>query len=108
MLPGFTGLYLVCFVESESRTIYTQDVVYKQIQARDTGNDRPSFKEDGYYPDFSADDLYTRNTQSQTIEGLTGLDTYVDDTGDVYLARGHFSPNSDFVYYAFQVYQGSS
>ena len=102
ILLGFTALFAVCFDEPGARTLYARHVLWHNIKARDTGNDRPSFKTDGYY-DFDVNEAYTQAQQSITIEALTGIDSYVDTSSDVYLARGHYSPNSDFVYYSGQV-----
>ncbi len=45
--------------------------------------------------------------QEDTIAELVGSSSlageYIDPDQNVYLARGHLSPNSDFVYKSFQV-----
>lgn len=86
---------------SNSRSIYAVHTLYQEIVARDTGNDRPFFDPDIYYP-FDVNNYYTQVEQDATIQRLTGID-YVDPSTDYYLARGHLSPNSDFIYYSWQV-----
>ena len=95
---GFEALSTVCFDEDpNSVTYYAQHLLHWENPNRDTGGSRPSFREDGYYPTINADDLYSKNTQADTIQRLTGKDTYVDtgSSSDTYLARGHLAPNAD-------------
>ncbi len=95
-----------------------------EILARDTDGDRPDFKADDYYP-FSVATVYEQDEQvrdipanmtrkvhflplqEDTIADLVGSSSlageYIDPDQNVYLARGHLSPNSDFVYKSFQV-----
>jgi len=77
----------------------------KQIIGRDTKNDRPLFRPEEYY-NFDVNHFYTRIQQQDTLEELLGsrslAESYVEDTGDTYMVRGHLSPNADFVYYAMQ------
>ena len=47
--------------------------------------------------------LSFQDTQTQTVEDLTGVYGYVESSGEVFMSRGHFSPNGDFVYYSHQV-----
>ncbi len=88
------------------RTLYAYHFLPREIAARDTSNDRPSIKMDGYY-DYDVNFYYTIAQQTETIGELVGsaelADQYVRDEENVYLARGHLSPNADFVYYSFQV-----
>ena len=48
-----------------------------------------------------------QDLQRQTIALLVGseelADTYVEDSGDVYMARGHFAPKADFMFTTWQV-----
>jgi hypothetical protein len=51
---------------------------------------------------MSVDNLYTQNTQRQTISGLLGSpqlgNQFIVPSTDYYLARGHLAANTDFVY----------
>ena len=115
----FLNAITVCFDESESRSVYAFHTVPREITARDTNNGRPSFRPDGYFP-FDVDEAYKQVwqrsfglirqfcsclfqvSQAETILDLTGRDDYIS-SGSSYLARGHLSPNSDFVFYSWQV-----
>ena len=48
-----------------------------------------------------------QDLQRQTIALLVGseelADTYVEDSGDIYMARGHFAPKADFMFTTWQV-----
>jgi hypothetical protein len=63
---------------------------------------RPYFIEDDFFPVKSVDNLYTRNTQRETISTIlrsTQLgDQYIAKTSDFFLSRGHLSAKTDFVY----------
>ena len=99
----FASIISVCFDDAQDRTIYAKHTLPRQNVARDTGNDRPYFQEDIYY-DYDVNDAYTQETQLITIDILTGGRgvEYVDPSSDRYLARGHYSPNADPVYYSHQ------
>lgn len=48
------------------------------------------------------DKLYSRVTQRETIAGLVGsfelASKYIEETSDIYLARGHLAAKADFIY----------
>ena len=50
---------------------------------------------------------YFQNIQRETIGVLVGSEDlanqYVEDSGDVYMARGHLAPKADFMYTTWQV-----
>ena len=56
---SYNPICKVCYDPTTARSIYAYSVLYKEIVARDTSNDRPSFKSDGYYS-FDVADAYTR------------------------------------------------
>ena len=93
----------MCFNQDKSITLYTSHNLSKSISARDTNNDRPQFDPEEYFG-FDVESAYKRDKQTETIKKLTGKDSFVEAKGDVYLVRGHYSPNSDFVYHSFQVF----
>ncbi len=79
----------------------------REIEGRDHDNERPDFRPAGYYP-FDVEFYYTIDQQRETIADLVGSDDLageyvIDYDSDIYMARGHLSPNADFVYYSFQV-----
>ena len=98
---GFEDVIRLCFDSAQSRSIYAFHTLYKEIIARDSGNDRPSFDPDDRYP-FDVNKMYTQVQQDSTIMDLTGID-YVDTSNSFFLSRGHLSPNADFVYYSWAV-----
>lgn len=53
----FEETITVCFDEQTSRVIYAYHILYDEIEARDTGNDRPDFDPDGFFP-FDVDAYY--------------------------------------------------
>lgn len=64
-------------------------------------NRRPSFKEGGYYPTFTADDAYSQKSQLAVVTELTGPSrgpAYIDAARSFYFARGHLAPDGDFVH----------
>ena len=91
------------------------------VGANDNNNDRPSFTkvsslqgylcltlslQDGFYSGYDINGMYTKNSQTEVIESLTGgagLGQIYVLGGDIYLARGHLAPNADFMTYAWQV-----
>lgn len=66
------------------------------------------FTEDQFYEDLGdyMNDIYPKDKQRQTINSLVGLPLkstkYIQDTGEMYLAKGHLAANCDFVYEAQQ------
>jgi len=100
--PVFYKLIDVCFDDVLYTTLYVKAIVVSGIAGYQQGFPRPSFIQDSFYPGMSVDNLYTRNTQRQTISGLLGStqlgDQYIDETSDYFLARGHYSANADYVY----------
>jgi len=62
--------------------------VPKQIVARDTGNNRPEFRNEGYFP-FDVDEFYSRNHQQDTLTKLLGsrelAERYVKDSGETFM-----------------------
>ncbi|TRY70863.1 hypothetical protein TCAL_06544 [Tigriopus californicus] len=98
-LGGFQETIRVCFNREEARSYYSTHIIYRNIIARDSGNDRPSFKADEYF-DFDVDEAYKRDNQEVVIQQLTGISSYIDN-GEYFMSRGHLAPNADFVYYHF-------
>jgi hypothetical protein len=92
----------VCFDDVLYTTLYVKATIVSGIAGFQKGFPRPSFIQDSFYPGMSVDTLYTRIRQRQTISGLLGSTLlgcpYINLTTDNYLARGHYSANSDYVY----------
>ena len=92
----------VCHDQEMSSSLWSQHMIFDEIAAKDTGNNRPSF--DDEYFDFDVDYYYKMATQAETIQDLTGTDKYIgDQSSQLFLSRGHLSPNADFMFYSWQV-----
>lgn len=91
----FLRLILGCFDEATQWTAYDQYYLTKTIGGYQVGYPRPSWQQGNFYSvgGVSVDTLYTKNRQRQTINKLLGMaetdTTYIQDTGNYYLARGH-------------------
>jgi hypothetical protein len=98
----FYKLMDICFDDVLLSTLYVKASIVSGIGGYQSGFPRPDFIQDSFYPGLSVDNLYTRNTQRQTISGLLGStalgDQYIHATNDYFLARGHFSAKADYVY----------
>jgi len=96
-----------CLEMTTYQSLWSRHVIPKQIDQRNPGGNMPYFLDDGLY-DFSMETYmyYTKDLQRQTIALLVGseelADTYVEDSGDVYMARGHFAPKADFMFTTWQ------
>ncbi|KDR18788.1 hypothetical protein L798_06469, partial [Zootermopsis nevadensis] len=92
----------ICFDDNVLNTLYSKFTLVSGIGGYQIGFPRPSFLEDDFYPGIPVDNLYTKNTQRQTISNILGStqlgNTYISDTTDYYLARGHYTAKADFVY----------
>jgi hypothetical protein len=98
----FYKLLDICFDDILYTTLYVKATIVSGIAGYQEGFPRPSFIEDDFFPGMSVDDLYSRNTQRQTISTILGSaqlgDQYIAETSDYFLARGHHSAKADFVY----------
>ena len=103
METTFANTITVCFDEVNDRTLYTNHILPRNTIGRDTGNGRPDFDPDGYF-DYDVDDSYKADTQIVTIDILTGGlgITYIDQSSDRYMSKGHLTPNADPIYYSHQ------
>lgn len=92
----------ICFDDIQLNTLYSKFTLVSSIGGYQVGFPRPSFIQDDFYPELSVDDLYTKNTQRQTISAILGStelgDKYVAESSDYFLARGHHTAKADFVY----------
>ncbi|XP_069679728.1 uncharacterized protein [Periplaneta americana] len=92
----------ICFDESLLSSLYSKFTLVSGIGGYQSGFPRPSFIQDDFYPGLSVNDLYTRNTQRETISNILGSsqlgDEYIDSSSDYFLARGHLTAKADFVY----------
>jgi hypothetical protein len=98
----FYKLIDICFDDGLYTTLYAKATIVSGIAGYQSGFPRPSFIQDSFFPGMSVDNLYTQNTQRQTISGLLGStllgDQFIVPSTDYYLARGHLVAKADFVY----------
>jgi hypothetical protein len=82
--------------------LYVKATIVSGIAGFQRGFPRPGFIQGIFFPGMSVNNLYTQNTQRQTISGLLGstqlADKFIDPSTDYYLSRGHLSARADFVY----------
>ena len=91
----------VCHDQERSSSLWSQHMIFDEIAAKDTGNNRPSFDDEFF--DFDVDYYYKMATQAETIQDLTGTDKYIgSQSSQLFLSRGHLSPNADFMFYSWQ------
>ncbi|XP_060531085.1 uncharacterized protein LOC132704828 [Cylas formicarius] len=96
-----------CFDEDTREVYYSLFELSHQIGDQNTGGTRPSWTEGNFYNlDTRLNSIYPNAAQRSMINrqlGLSDNDTkYVKPTGNYYLARGHLTARSDFIYYAQQ------
>jgi hypothetical protein len=98
----FYKLIDVCFDDVLRSTLYARSTIVSGIAGFQKAFPRPDFIQGSFFPGMSVDDLYTQNTQRQTISLLLGStelgDQFINATSNFYLTRGHHSAKADFVY----------
>ena len=75
-------------------SIILNNISGPNINARSTGQRRPSFKEGEFFTDISANAAYNRNNQRSRILSKCQNCSFVN--------RGHLAPRADFVYEEWQ------
>lgn len=95
----------VCFDPIQQAALVSTYILSYAISGYQVNYPRPDFIEgkDFYNLDgHKVNDLYSRNIQRETINGVLDLDandyTYIHKTDDYYLARGHLTAKTDFIY----------
>ncbi|XP_046384839.1 uncharacterized protein LOC124155167 [Ischnura elegans] len=95
-----------CFDNRSLNAIYTHFDMPYVISSYESGFPRPGFMQGYFYGNLSVNQIYTRNKQREVISKILGSEElghkYIQDSGDYYLARGHFSAKADFIYGAVQ------
>jgi hypothetical protein len=79
-----------------------QKCEFKIITGFQSGFPRPAFGTGSFFSGKDVDKLYSRITQRETISGLISsyelASKYIEETSDIYLARGHLAAKADFIY----------
>ncbi|CAH1119014.1 unnamed protein product [Phaedon cochleariae] len=97
----FRTLFEVCYDEEEGTTLYTMHTVNgKEIKYASKTSERPTFSTSGLGPRISANVAYKKAFQKSTFNRLLGsaqaAERYI--TSKSFLARGHLSPDADFLF----------
>lgn len=93
-----------CFDDVLQHAVYARNVISSGIAGTQVNFPRPSFQAGKFYnvKPNTVPSLYTKNGQRKTINKILGLaesDTsIIHNTGNFYLATGHYTPKGDFVY----------
>ncbi|EDX10296.1 uncharacterized protein LOC6737883 [Drosophila simulans] len=100
----FLQTYDVCHDELSEVTRYVHHVLYPGSDQYQRSVSRPSFIPGDFYGGKDVNTLYTQVQQNITVSEILGMDAspYFNTTGNVYLARGHLSAKTDFVFGAAQ------
>ncbi|KAK2709754.1 uncharacterized protein LOC136027020 [Artemia franciscana] len=102
----FKRQILVCHNKDTMRTSYTHSTINGTgIEAKDLGNARPGFKKGSYFPGIDLETLYSQSNQKSWFNFTFGSELskkYIDVPKNLYFARGHLTPEADFVYDSMQ------
>ncbi|XP_030238691.1 uncharacterized protein LOC108652332 isoform X1 [Drosophila navojoa] len=100
----FLQTYDVCHDELAEVTRYVHHVLTPSSAQYQRSVSRPSFITGDFYGGKDVNQKYTQVQQNITISGILGMDAsqYFDIGSNVYLARGHLSAKTDFIFGAAQ------
>lgn len=100
----FLNQITICFDPIEQNTLLSSYLLSRAIGGYQVNYPRPDFIEGDFYQldGDKVNTVYTRNVQRETIDDVLGLDvdddTYIHKSDDYYLARGHLTAKTDFIY----------
>ncbi|XP_017864155.1 PREDICTED: uncharacterized protein LOC108614509 [Drosophila arizonae] len=100
----FLQTYDVCHDELAEVTRYVHHVLTPSSAQYQRSVSRPSFITGDFYGGKDVNQKYTQVQQNITISGILGMDAsqYFNIGSNVYLARGHLSAKTDFIFGAAQ------
>lgn len=96
--------YSLCHDYGQFNTLYSRHTISgRSITVAEISNNRPSFKKASFFSSsVSPATAYSQSNQREMVRQLTGssklADQYIDVSQSWYFARGHLSPDGDFVY----------
>ncbi|XP_001353493.3 uncharacterized protein [Drosophila pseudoobscura] len=101
----FLQTYDVCHDELAEVTRYVHHVLHPGSAHYQRSVARPTFNTGGFYDGKDVNQMYTQVQQNITVSEILGQDSspYFNISGNVYLARGHLSAKTDFVFGAAQM-----
>jgi hypothetical protein len=98
------NVYTTCFDPVKEVSYYSYQEVTRAAVGGARSVNRPSWSQGDFFPMKNVDYLYTKNVQRSTIAGILGstilAGIVIEDSpsSSIYLARGHLSAMSDFVF----------
>ncbi|XP_017043460.1 uncharacterized protein LOC108089610 [Drosophila ficusphila] len=100
----FLQTFDVCHDEPSEVTRYVHHVLHPGSAQYQRSVSRPTFIPGDFYGGKDVNTLYTQVRQNITVSEILGMDAspYFNISGNVYLARGHLSAKTDFVFGAEQ------
>lgn len=105
-MPGqFLEVFRSCLNKKTAQSIWSRHIVHSTINQRQYGASMPYFSPDTFY-EFDVFRSYTKVSQTEVIGQIVGspelADEYVEQSGNVYMARGHLAARADFMYINWQ------
>ncbi|KAK8377743.1 hypothetical protein O3P69_014003 [Scylla paramamosain] len=103
----FKKVLRVCFDPSLETTLYTEHLIHgANIAAKDIDSSRPSFKSSTGFFSVSMSTVYSQSSQLELMIKLLGDEDLahqiINTHKQFYFAKGHMSPDADFVLMANQ------
>jgi hypothetical protein len=103
---SFLAQITVCYDDRAAVTFYTNHSLNGEaIEARETQAVRPpNFKQGGFFRGLKVDSAYKTKSQKKFVSSLVGSEasSQIFHGKTSYLARGHLSPDADFVFQEWQ------
>lgn len=98
----FINQMTICHVKSTANTLYSINTISgANIAADDKSNLRPSFRKGGFYVGINVDAGYSQTGQNISVADIVGsaelATTYINLSKSNFFARGHLSPDGDFI-----------
>ncbi|CAO1405394.1 unnamed protein product [Diamesa tonsa] len=98
----FLRTMTVCHDETREETYYAKYTMTPANEGYQTGYPRPNFVNGPFFGGKNVDGLYSRNTQRNTVATILGSSAlaakYIEETSDVFMARGHLAAKADFIF----------
>ncbi|EDW73087.1 uncharacterized protein Dwil_GK16832 [Drosophila willistoni] len=96
----FLQTFDACHDEIAEATRYVHHVLYPGSSQYQRSVTRPTFITGDFYGGKDVNTMYTQVQQNITISAILGMDAspYFNISSNVYLARGHLSAKTDFVF----------
>ncbi|KAK7074802.1 hypothetical protein SK128_018972, partial [Halocaridina rubra] len=88
---------IICFDEEMETPLFTHhEIQGRNIDAKIIESSRPTFKKAGLCS-IKVNAVYSKRNQRALLTRILGHSEHISGEGEHYLARGHLSPDSDFI-----------